>query len=186
MRRKGFSLVELLVGMGMMSFVLFGLLSLLVFGLRSYQRTTVDVENTNKTAQTMRRVTETIRAAVDVSVSADGKKLTYYMPKVAGVDAITGESEYQIPIVSDGTARLFEVTGGNLIDRSTNRILVKNVASKDPDPTSSQYNQVYDPFTVTTIGSRRAITINIIAQQGVRGEPRYVRMKTTVLIRNAK
>lgn len=186
MRRKGFTLVELMVGLGMMAFVLFGLLSLLLFGLRSYQRTTMDVENTNKTAQTFRRVTETIRSAVDVTVSNDGYKLTYVLPKVGGTDTVTGEPEYVIPVVSDGVNRVFEVSSGNLIDRQTDRILVRNIATKDPDPTSSQYNQTYAPFTVTTIGSRRAITINIIAQQNLRGEPRFVRMKTTILIRNAK
>ncbi len=186
MKKRGFTLTELMVGMSMMAFVLFGLLSLLVFGLRSYQRTSVDVENTNKTAQSFRRMTETIRAAADVTVSADGMTLTYYLPKVGSTDAITGEAEYQIPIVSDGVARSFQVTGGNLVDKSTNRVLVRNIATVDPDPTSSQYNQTYAPFTATTIGSRRAITLNIIALQSVRGEKRFARMKTTVLIRNAK
>jgi hypothetical protein len=62
--------------------------------------------------------------------------------------------------------------------------LARNVVLTDPDPESSQYNQAYAPFQLTTIGSRRALSINVITQDQVLGKPRYVRLKTTVILRN--
>jgi hypothetical protein len=74
--------------------------------------------------------------------------------------------------------------GGKLKDDQSGRVLAENVVMKDPDPNSSQYDQAYPQFQLTTIGSRRALTINVITQSQVLGKPRYVRMKSTVILRN--
>ncbi|HRF59946.1 MAG TPA: prepilin-type N-terminal cleavage/methylation domain-containing protein [Fimbriimonadaceae bacterium] len=185
-RRRGFTLSELIVGLGIMSFVMLGLVNLMMYGLKSFQKTTTDTDLAQKNAQGMRRLVETLRSAVSVTLSSDGTQITYNLPRMStATDQLTGEREVQVPITSDGVNRVFVVSGGNLRDLSTNRTLVSNVATRDPDPTSTQYNQVYAPFQLTTIGSRRAVTVTLITQQSVLGKPRYVRFKTTVLIRNS-
>lgn len=185
-RRSAFTLMELMTGMGIMSFTLLVIVNLLIYGLRSFGKTTTDVSISQQNAQGMRRVTESIRAAQSISITNEGKKVTFTLPKKStSTDPVTGEYEYIVPMVSDGVTRSFTISGGNLTDQ-TGRILVRKVAAIDPDPTSSQYNQAYAPFQLTTIGSRRAVTINFITQDQVNGSQRWARMKSTVLIRNSQ
>lgn len=185
-RQLGFTLMELMTGMGIMSFTLLVIVNLLIYGLRSFGKTTTDVSISQQNAQGMRRVSEMIRAAQSLSITNEGKKISFTLPKRASTtDPVTGEKEYVVPLVSDGVTRTYTVSGGNLTDQ-TGRILVRKIATTDPDPNSSQYNQAYAPFQLTTIGSRRAVTINFITQDQVNGAQRWARMKSTVLIRNSQ
>ncbi len=183
--RKGFTLVEILMSMGVMFMGTLGLLALYGTGLRSMQRTMVDTDVSQSNAQGVRHVAESIREAVEVSISTDGKTLNYKLPKRASViDLSTGEKEYVVPLAWDGLARSFTIASGKLVDSVTGKTLVRNLLATDPLPTSSQYNQTYDPFSLSTIGSSRAVQINLIVQDQVGQEKRYARMKTTVIIRN--
>lgn len=185
-KRRGFTLTELLTSLGMMAFTLGAISSLFIFGLRSFQNTTTDTNLNQSNAQGMRRLTETLRSAMSITISNDGKTLSYTLPKLtAANDPQTGEKEFIIPLVSDGTNRTFTVnSSGNLIDSVGNRTLMKRIRATDPDPASSQYNQTYAPFSSTTIGSQRAITINLITAENVMGKLRYARFKTTVVLHN--
>lgn len=189
MRRRtlrGITLMELTTGLGIMLFTLLATINLLIFGIRSFGKTTTDVTLSEKNAQGMRRVVESIRAAYSITITNEGATLTYSMPKRStSLDPITGEYEYVVPMQSDGVTRNFRIVSGNLVNEA-GRVLVRNVTSRDPDPTSSQYNQVYAPFQSTTIGSRRAITVNFITKDQVNGSQRWARMKSTVLIRNSQ
>ena len=124
---------------------------------------------------------------MSVSITNEGKTLTYTLPKMSSaVDAVTGEKEIQIPVVSDGVTRTFniDVSTGKLKDLVTGKTLVRNIRMTDPDPNSSQYNQTYSPFSVTTVGSQRAVTLNLITAENVLGNLRYARYKTTVVLHN--
>jgi prepilin-type N-terminal cleavage/methylation domain-containing protein len=184
--RRGFTLVELMTGMGILAITLLVIVNLLIYGIRSFGKTTTDVNISQQNAQGMRRVMESIRASVSVSISSDGKRIDYALPKIASTtDPVTGEKEVVIPIQSDGVNRYFLVSGGNLIDQ-TGRVLVRSITATDPEPTSSQYNLTYAPFQSTTIGSRRAVTVTLITKEQVNGSQRWARMKSTVLIRNSQ
>ena len=186
MRRAGFTLVELMTGMGILATTVLAIFTLLIAGLRSFAKTTMDTDISQQNALGMRRITETIRSSATLSISSDGTRVTYTLPQRAGfVDELTGEKEYVIPIASDGVTRYFQASGGKIVDQ-TGRVLVRSVALRDPEPTSSQYNQVYAPFQSTTIGSRRAVTVNLITEGQVNGAKRWSRMKSTVLIRNTQ
>ena len=188
MRRRGFTLVELLSGISVMALVILGSLTLLVNGLRSFNRTSVDVRLTQQNAQAERRICETIRQATSVTISSSGATLSYTLPAFSGaVDPVTGEKELQQPCVSDGVARSFVVdwAAGTLKDMPSGRILARNITNKDPEVGSSQYHQAYVPFQLTTIGAYRAITINLITRDTVSSQPRWIRMKTTALVRNS-
>ena len=185
-KQKGMTLVELMTSLGLMAFTLGAISSLFVFGLRSFQNTTTDTNINQSNAQGMRRLTESLREAMSVTISADGKTVSYTLPKVAAAaDPFTAEKEYIIPLESDNTIRTFTVnSSGNLVHSVGNRTLVKNIQFTDPDPASSQFNQTYLPFSSTTIGSQRAITINLITSESVLGKLRYARYKTTVVLHN--
>lgn len=185
-KRRGFTLTELLTSLGMMAFVLGAICSLFINSLRSFQNTTTDTNLNQSNAQGMRRLTETLRSAMTVAISTDGKTISYTLPKLTALnDPLTGEKEYIIPLETDGTNRTFTVnTAGELVDSVGNRKLMKKIRATDPDTASSQYNQTYAPFSSTTIGSERAITINLITAESVMGKLRYARYKTTVVLHN--
>lgn len=187
MKRRGFSLSELMVGVGLFSFALFGTLSLLITGLRSYLRTTTDLNNSQPNSQAIRHVVENIRQAMTVSASTDGKTLTFTLPKRATTpDAVTGELEYAYPVVSDGVARSYTITSGKLVENPGGIVVLKGISTVDPDSNSTLYNAAYKPFTISQVGARTAVTVNFITSAKVIGKTRFSKAKTTVLVQNIR
>jgi hypothetical protein len=189
MRRRGATLVELILGMSITVVVVLASAELLLSGLKSYNRTTVEVGLNNQNAQGLRRVSQSLREALAVTVSADGRRIDYTLPqRSAANNPVTGEREFIDPPVSDGVARHYVVnmTNGTLVDGVTGRVLVRNIVARDPQVGSSQFNQNYAPFQLTTIGSLRAVSINLITLDKANGKDRYARMKTAAVVRNAQ
>lgn len=183
--RRGFSLVELIVTMGLMGFVFFSAMALTIDGLRITGKQDAEVVHTQQAAQALRKLSETIRDASTVSISNYGKTITYQLPLLTNSnDAATGEKEMIYPVQSDGVNKAFTVVDGKL--KVGSQVLVSNVLSQDPDPNSSQYNQDYAPFSLTTIGSKKAVTINLIVGRMISGKMTYARMKTTIVVRNSQ
>ncbi len=185
--KAGFTLVELMTGMGVMSIVLLGSITLLSTGLKSFQKTSSDVVMTNQNANALRKISETLRQAINVTITNSGRTITYTLPKLGPVDPLTGEKELVEPIQGDGVMRSFNVdfTTGKLIAGPGNITLISKLSPKDMQVGSSQYNQTYVPFQLTTIGSYRAITITLITTDTVITDKRYMRMKTTAVVRNS-
>lgn len=184
--RKGFTLVELLVGMTIMGALIIGTLTIFSESMRGFHNTKTDIDLATDNSLAMQRVAETLRSAYTMQIQNNGTKVVFTMPRMmSSSDPDTGEKEIFEPMQSDGVQRSFSVTNGYLKDDQTGRVLAERVVLIDPDPASSQYNQNYPPFQLTTIGSRRALSINIITQSQVLGRPRYARMKTTVILRNS-
>lgn len=187
MRKRGTTLVELLVGMGLMMFVILGVSSMFVTGLLNTEKKQRDGNLSEDNTQAVRYMTERLRNALTINIPTGGRSITYALPRRStSTDSTTGEMELSYPLVSDGTSRSFSISNaGKLIDSDGSRVLASDVASTDPEPSSSQYNQSYPVFQLTTVGSRRAVTITLITKSSVNGDDRFVRMKTTVLLRNA-
>lgn len=186
-RQAGYTLTEVLTTCGVMMFLILGVMELLSFGARTYQRTTTDADLTSTNVNGTRRVVDSLRQAMNINITNDGKRVEYFLPLRSDQnDPTTGERELLDPLTPEITARAFEIENGELKDTASGRILVKNIILTDPDPSSSQYGQAYAPFQVTTIGSRRALTVNLITDRKTSSGERYVRMKTTVLVRNSQ
>lgn len=188
MKRRGFTLVELLMGMGVVAFVLLGSISLLNTGLKSFNKTSIDVDITNQNANTMRRISETLRQAMTATITDSGRTITFELPALGPIDPKTGERELIEPMKSDGVVRKYTVdfSAKSLKEYPSGRTLVKNLSDIDLDPNSTQYKQVYPPFQLTSIGSYRAITIHLVTRKTNIDDLRYTRMKTTTVVRNAK
>lgn len=186
MRKRGFTLIELMVGMVVMGLLIIGTLTVFSQSMQGFYRTKTDIELSTENSQSIHRVADTLRSAYSMQIQDGGRKIVYTMPRISNlVDPDTGEREVLEPIQSDGVQRSFTVANGKLVDDHSGRTLAENVVLVDPDPDSTQYNQQYPPFQLTTIGSRRALTINLISKNQVLGSDRYQRMKTTVIIRNS-
>lgn len=184
-KNQGFTLTETVVGIGLFGLMLTGVLEMYANSLRFYSKTTADVDVTNENASAMRHVTNTLRSAMTITIASDGNRIDYTLPAMSNyVEPLTGEKELIDPVQSDGVTRSFVVTNGELTDSVTGRVLIENLAPTDPDPQSSQYKKAYAPFQLTTIGSRRAVTINFITRKEAAGEDRFTRMKNTVILRN--
>lgn len=187
MRNRGFTLVELMVGMTILGLLIVGAMTVFSSSMKSFYRTSTDINLTTDNSLGMQRVADTLRGAYSMSIDPGGTKVVFSLPMMSGfVDPVTLEEEYFEPMQSDGVTRSFSIVNGELIDDFDGRVLCENVVLLDPHPDSSQYNKPYVPFQLTTIGSRRALTINLITQDEVLGEARYSRMKTTVIIRNSQ
>ncbi|MCH8979833.1 MAG: prepilin-type N-terminal cleavage/methylation domain-containing protein [Armatimonadetes bacterium] len=186
MRTRGFTLTELIVGMMIMGLLIIGAMTVFAASMKNFYVTTTDHDLTTENSLGMQRVAGTLRGAYSMQILNNGTKVQYTMPKLAaGIDPVTLEQELLDPLESDGVQRSFSIVNGELIDDTDGRVLVENVILIDPHPDSSQYNQVYAPFQLTTIGSRRALTINFITADTVLDRMLYTRMKTTVIIRNS-
>jgi hypothetical protein len=186
-KKRGSSLVEVMTGAGLMMLVTLGAVGLLVGGLQSFSRTSSDLTMTYDNSQGLRRIGENLREGINVTISESGSKIVFNKPAFSGsVDSITGEKEYIYPFTSDGVTRGYQVnfTNGTVTDLQSGKVIVSNIASKDPDKNSSSYNQSYTPFTLTTVGSRKAIVMNLICSEKVGGSTRYQRMKVTYVMRN--
>lgn len=192
MRTRGFTLVELLVGMTIMGLLITGAMTVFAATMKNFYVTRTDIDLTTDNALGMQRVVDTLRGAYSIEILQGGTAVRYFLPLESNViDPVTFEREFADPLQSDGIERWFVVENGQLISRggagtgNFDRELVENIVLIDPHPDSSQYNQTYAPFQLTTIGSRRALTINFITSDRVLDSIRYTRMKTTVIIRNS-
>ena len=186
MRKRGFTLVELLVGMTIMGLLIIGAMTVFTASMKNFYTTRTDIDLTTENALGMQRVCDTLRGAYSMQINDAGTQVVYFMPRLTGfMDPITLEEELMDPIESDGVQLSYSIVNGELIDDTDGRVLVENIVLIDPHPDSSQYNQVYDCFQLTTIGSRRALTVNFITSDNVLDSVRWTRMKTTVIIRNS-
>lgn len=184
---RGSSLTEVVIGAGVMMLLTLGTMSLLVSGLRYTTRTSTDLTLAQKNAQGARWVSELSRGAMSATISESGTRIAFTLPAVSNAtDNYTGEKELTVPPTSDGVARGFKVdfAAGTLKDTRTNRVLVKNITSIDPDPASSTYGQTYTPFIFSQVGAKKVIMIQLITKDTSAGSVRYQRMKNTVLLRN--
>jgi hypothetical protein len=161
-------------------------MGLMISGLRSYNRTTTDINLDQPNAQAVRRITETLRGAMNVTITNSGRTITYTLPAMSTTnDPVTGEREVLLPLVSDGVTRTFTIsTAGVLTSNPGGRVLVRDISLTDPDTSSSTYNQSYAPFQLSPIGGGKAISITLITAATTNGQRRYTRMKTTALLRN--
>lgn len=185
--RRGFTLIELLTGLVLMFLTLSGVVSLTIGSLRSFTRTSQGIDLSEGNARAMRRVTETLRQAMTVTVLDNGARIQYQMPLYSATnDPVTGEKELLEPLTWDNVVREFRVTGGSLVDGSGKK-LVRNVVLTDPDPASSGYNLSYAPFALGTVGATRSVTVTLMTRATtVSGTPMFWRLKNSVLLRNAQ
>ncbi|MDI9638807.1 prepilin-type N-terminal cleavage/methylation domain-containing protein [Kamptonema cortianum] len=187
MKNRGFSLVEVMVSVSLFGLLGIGLLELFSGSLRFFAKTSSEVEIANENANAMRYVTAKLRPAMSIQIQNNGNKIVYWLPQLNTLpNPLTGEREISIPVTSDGVARSFTITNGRLIDDETGKVVARNISATDPDKLSTQYNKPYAPFQLTTIGSRRAVTVTLISKKKINNIERNTRMKDTVILRNGQ
>lgn len=186
MKRRGMTLIELMTSIVFLSMVFLGFGAMMTSGMEQFQRQSNDATVTSGNAQNMRRITDALRGAMNISISGTGQTISFNNPKLAStLDPVTGEKELIVPLTSDGIARGYSVnfTTGQLTDTNSGRVLLRNVISTDPEVKSSQYGKVYTPFSFSTVGGQQVVVVNLITQTGQANYKRYQRFKTAVYLR---
>lgn len=187
-RNRGISLVELLVGVTLMSLLFIVGMSLFTSSLSSLTRTDRRLDITESNALALRRVSEELRSAFTLSIEPSGQAIFYEMPEVdTTIDSVTGEREYLYPLRGDGITRRIYFQNGSLyhqVGTDKAREIADEVVTIDPDPYSSYYNKSYPMFSFANIGSANGLKIILIAESPISGEKTFNRQTVTVLMRN--
>jgi len=189
MRKRGFTIVESIIGVILFTIVSLAGLALMIQGTTEFQMTSSETNLNNENAQGIRYVTQKLRNAMSVSITNGGAQITYVVPKMSDtVNAVTGEKELVYPLTSDGLTHTMTVNyvTGKLTDNFTGQTIVRDVQKLDPEKSSSQYGLVYQPFQLGTIGSKKSVTITLITLDTIGAKTRYVRLKSSVLLRNLR
>jgi type II secretory pathway pseudopilin PulG len=188
-RQRGFTITEVVSATLVITMVIGGTVALLISSTQGMANSVGGDKVLLSNTQGMRYMAEALRSAMKVSINDSDNVITYELPKVSDtVDPATGERELLDPLVSDGVQRSFKANFGNgrVIDQLSGKIICRNIYRTDPEIKSTQYGKGVAPFQMTTIGSARAVTLTIITREQVGTQFKWVRLKTTTLLRNYK
>jgi hypothetical protein len=188
-RQRGFTVTELVSATLIITMVIGGTVALLISSSQGLGNAVASDKVLLSNTQGMRYMSEVLRSAMSVNISDNDYTIYYELPKFSATnDPATGEKELIDPIVSDGVQRYFRVRfdQGRCFDSTNNKTLCRNLYQKDPEPASTQYNKNVAPFQMTTIGSSRAVTITLVTREQIGTQFKWVRLKTTTLLRNYK
>lgn len=187
-KRRGYMLVEVLVGLGLLALLFIAGMSLFGTSLKSLRRTDTKLDLSQTNALALRKVTEEIRSAYSLDIEDEGRTIVYEMPDVmSNADPVTGEIEYKYPMVSDGIVRTVYFEEGKLwyrVGDGTPKVLADNIVGQDPDPESSYHGQDYPMFAFANVGAANGLKLIFITEDHVSGGKVYNRQTLTVFLRN--
>ncbi len=185
---RGFTLLELMVGLSLLSAILTGVLLMEVSAARTFNRNMAQIDISTASATSLRKVSKLLRNARDAVITNDGATIQYTLPALTDApDSTTGEREFVVPLQSDGIAHTLYVSIGTMYMRDGSGAatsVIENLSSIDPDPKSSEYGKNYAVFATSSIGSRRAVTITLILRKKGPEGYRYTRIRGTVVLGN--
>lgn len=188
MKRRGFTLVEVMMGVGLTSLLVVMALNVFTDAAASFHRTETRDTLSTQGALAVRRIVEQLRSAVNVEIRDSGRTIMFEQPLLsANPDPTTGEHEYVDPLQGDGLQRVIYYQDRKLIfDDGTGRevVLADEISATDPDPGSAYYNTAYPIFSYSSVGSTRGVRVTIISSRALPRGFEYSRMSTTVLLRN--
>jgi hypothetical protein len=188
-RRRGFTLTEVVTATLIIFMVIAGTVALMVSSTQGIGNSIAANKASSYNAQGLRSIAESLRSAMSVTINEAGDKIDYQLPKLGTVnDTATGEKELIDPLISDGTVRSFTVdwVDKTIRDSVSTKKVCRYIYQTDPEKSSSQYNSKYPVFQLTTIGSAKAVTITVVTREQIGTQYKYVRLKTTALLRNFK
>ena len=190
-KRRGFTLIEVMVGSSLTALLILYSLTLLSTSLRSMQRTDARIEMSDKGTLVIRKISEELRSAFNVTVSSDGRTLSYSLPKSNTTnDSVTGEKEYTLPMQSDGITKNYSVNSSGQLRYWENtgaaRTIATGILLVDPDPASTKYNETYLNFQLLRVGTKAAVRVTLLTQRNLLSGKQNNRMTVLTLLRNAK
>lgn len=187
MKRLGFTLVEVMMGVGLTALLIVMALNVFTDAAASFHRTETRDTLSTQSSLAIRRIVEQLRSAAVVEIRDSGRTIVFEQPMLsANPDPTTGEYEYVDPMLGDGVQQTIYYQDRKLIfdDGSGRVVLADEVSATDPDPDSAYYNSAYPIFSSSSVGSTRGVRIMIVSSRITHRGLEYSRMSTTVLLRN--
>lgn len=179
-KRRGQTLIETVLALAFTTILCIVALSVFMVGTSSWVRgqTRIDVEA--PTQQAIRQMSMTLRAAMSVTVDANGQGLSYRLPAVDGTGTVIS------PATWDGINRRIELDGNQLVmkaDNTPNQTICENVITTDP---LSSTNTPYQIFTPSPGSITRSLTMMLVSEQTTSTSPvpLYGRHRETIYFRN--
>jgi Tfp pilus assembly protein PilW len=181
-KRRGATLVELMVGTGLSAIVLTGSLATLYAGSKTWVRGQGQIEVDLAGSQAMRRLSVELREAMAVSVASDGLSLTYRTMRR------NPDGSFKSPPEWDGVSRRARV-----VSTSGSKFKVEiGVAGQETGLTSQlilidplDANRSYKVFQAGAGTITRQLTIQLVTRvDGPEGEPLYYRTREAIYLRN--
>jgi prepilin-type N-terminal cleavage/methylation domain-containing protein len=159
MKKRGFSLIELLITITIMLFVLAGILALYLMSITTWHRGSTQIGLQRQASIVMERMVRGV----------DGRNGIREATSVSGL-AVAGTIQYTSGI--DGIQRSFSLTGTDI--------------TYDPDTSvaGNEYAVASDITALTFTQNASLITINMAMQDQVQGQAVDVDLSTTVRLRN--
>ena len=127
--RKGFSVVEMVISLGIISLLILGIMSLFVGSSRSSDKTQVQNSVDTDVALAVERATGYLLEARSITVDSDGLGITYRRP------ATNTDGTYTSSFTSlEPTSHRLYVTGGTLYtSEAVDRPILRDVPTTDPE-----------------------------------------------------
>jgi len=179
-RRRGQTLVEMVLAISLAAMVSIVGLSTFLVGMASWYRGETRIECEQPAQQSVRNISMTLRTAMSVTVDANGKGLSYRLPKADATGTFIS------PPTWDGINRRIELDGSNLVvkaDNAPNQTICENVITTDP---LSSTNAAYQIFTPGQGAITRSLTVMVVSEQSsdTSPVPLYGRHRETIYFRN--
>lgn len=172
------TLMEAAVGVFVMAMVVFGSLLAMLATLQTWTRGQARIAAEVKTSQALRIVVGELREAMDVTIDANGKGITYRLP------SRDANGAYIVPVTWDGvTRRIFANANNDLVvqDNTGTRTLLKGLVYQDPSRGTGTYNL----FTPGQGAMVRQVTVMLVTQNTFAyAQNAYGRFRETVALRN--
>ncbi|MFN8140250.1 MAG: prepilin-type N-terminal cleavage/methylation domain-containing protein [Fimbriimonadales bacterium] len=180
-RNRGFTLAEMMVGMFIMSMVVFFGTITLVSTLSAWEKGQSRIAAESEVGATLRHVRNQLREAMLVTVDGDGKGITYRLP------VKEGDGQYRYPLTWDGVSRRFQLnSNGDFVKITglTTQVLLKNVTTTDRR--GGYDTGTYSPFVAGTGAITKTLTVQLVTKRTGRqsSENAYGRVREIVLLRN--
>lgn len=171
--------MEITVGAGLTSLVLFTGLSVFLMGMSSWYRGQGNIDAQNGSQAAVRRVANVLREAMSVTVDGDGLGVSYRMPQV------DGDGAFVMPATWDGVDRRIELSGSDLqvVAGNDESTLCRGVITTDP--LTQGGSGAYRIFTAGNGAITRSLNVMIVTRMNsYRTEQVTSRSRETVFLRN--
>ena len=177
-RRKGFTLVEVLVAAGISTLALFSATAVFITGMSSWAKGQGQIDAETNSQRAVRTIANELRQAMSVFPANDGMSLDYRLPQ------LDGNGDYVIPIVWDGIDRSIYYQNGEIKieEDGVARVICRNVETLDY---GAENEPPYQIFTPAPGAITRQMTIQIVTRtNGAKDEMVVGRKRETIYLRN--
>lgn len=175
-RKRGATMVEVVVGAGLSVITLVGGVACFMGGMMSWMKGVGAMDSISKSQDSIKLVSQQLREAMAVTISDSGKTVTYTIPLK------DNSGSYVLPLASDGITRQFKVDQETLVQTvgTTTRTISTNVLSIDPATGSA-----YTPFSANNGDVTRQMVITLVtSKRGFRNNWTPSRTRESVYLRN--